>query len=136
MSVSSEEFEALKGRAVEAAEIMRLLGNANRLQLLCQIAQGERSVGELEEQLNIRQPALSQQLAELRKAGVVQTRRESRSILYSLGDGHVRLLLEMLLVAFGIKTEPAAEAAPPTGGPLAPVAFQVGDTARFARLGK
>ncbi|MFT0172179.1 ArsR/SmtB family transcription factor [Paraburkholderia mimosarum] len=114
---------------------MRLLGNANRLQLLCQIAQGERSVGQLEEELDIRQPALSQQLAELRKAGLVQTRRESRSILYSLGDGPVRILLEMLLVAFGIKVEPAADAGA-AAAPQARKARQVGDTARFARLGK
>ncbi|WP_321897637.1 ArsR/SmtB family transcription factor [Paraburkholderia heleia] len=134
MSVSSGEFEALKERAAEAAEIMRVLGNANRLQLLCQIAQGERSVGELEEQLDIRQPALSQQLAELRKSGLVQTRRESRSILYSLGDGRGRLLLEMLLVAFGIKT--AATDAGREADPRRPAARQVGDAARFARLGK
>ena len=132
---SSDGLETLKGRAAEAAEIMRLLGNANRLQLLCQIAQGERSVGQLEEELDIRQPALSQQLAELRKAGLVQTRRESRSILYSLGDGPVRLLLEMLLVAFGIKVEPAADAGT-AAPPQARTACQVGDTARFARLGK
>ncbi|WP_395069143.1 ArsR/SmtB family transcription factor [Paraburkholderia silvatlantica] len=135
MSDSSGEFEALKEHAAEAAEIMRVLGNANRLQLLCQIAQGERSVGELEEQLDIRQPALSQQLAELRKAGLVQTRRESRSILYSLGDGRARLLLEMLLVTFGVKTAAAPDAGR-EAGPSRPAARQVGDAARFARLGK
>lgn len=135
MKTRPEDFEALKGHAGEAAELMRLLGNANRLQLLCQIAQGEQSVGQIEEQLDIRQPALSQQLAELRKAGLVQTRRESRSILYSLSNGHVRLLLDMLLVAFGVRTPPPDEASGTTK-PVTPPAPQVGDTARFARLGQ
>lgn len=134
MKTTPEDFEALKRHVSEAAELMRLLGNANRIQLLCQIAQGERSVGQLEEQLDIKQPALSQQLAELRKAGLVQTRRESRSILYSLGEGRVRPLLEMLLVAFNVRTTPAAEPREPARTPENPF-LRVGDAARFARLG-
>jgi DNA-binding transcriptional ArsR family regulator len=134
MNAAPKDFESLKQYAVEAAELMRLLGNANRLQLLCQIAQGERSVGQLEEQLDIRQPALSQQLAELRKAGLVQTRRESRSILYSLGEGRVRPLLEMLLVTFGVRTQPVTETRPQTT-PAENPPLPAGDTARFARLG-
>lgn len=134
MITTPEEFDALKKYAGEAAELLRLLGNANRLQLLCQIAQGERSVGQLEEQLDIKQPALSQQLAELRRAGLVQTRRESRSILYSLGEGRVRPLLEMLLVAFSVRTAPAAEPRDPASTPENPY-LRIGDAARFARLG-
>jgi DNA-binding transcriptional ArsR family regulator len=134
MKTTPEDFEALKQHVSEAAELMRLLGNANRIQLLCQIAQGERSVGQLEEQLDIKQPALSQQLAELRKAGLVQTRRESRSILYSLGEGRVRPLLEMLLVAFNVRTTPVAEPREPARTPENPF-LRVGDAARFARLG-
>jgi DNA-binding transcriptional ArsR family regulator len=134
MNTTPEDFEALKKHVGEAAELMRLLGNANRIQLLCQIAQGERSVGQLEEQLDIKQPALSQQLAELRKAGLVQTRRESRSILYSLGEGRVRPLLEMLLVAFNVRTAPVAESREQASTPENPY-LRVGDAARFARLG-
>ncbi|SDC81686.1 ArsR/SmtB family transcription factor [Paraburkholderia lycopersici] len=133
MRTTPEDFEALQGHAGEAAELMRLLGNANRLQLLCQIAQGEQSVGQIEDQLDIKQPALSQQLAELRKAGLVQTRRESRSVLYSLGGEHVRLLLELLLVAFGVRTPPANDA-PGATMPVAAPARQAGDSARFARV--
>ncbi|HTR11583.1 MAG TPA: metalloregulator ArsR/SmtB family transcription factor [Paraburkholderia sp.] len=136
MKTAAADFEALKELANEAAELMRVLGNANRLQLLCQIAQGERSVGQLEEQLDIKQPTLSQQLAELRKAGLVQTRRESRSILYSLGDGPVRAVLDMLLVAFGIKLP--AQGAPDASAEPAPASPPpaLGDAARFAHLGK
>jgi len=134
MNTTPEDFESLKQYAGEAAELMRLLGNANRLQLLCQIAQGERSVGQLEEQLDTRQPALSQQLAELRKAGLVQTRRESRSILYSLGEGRVRPLLEMLLVTFNVKAQPVTETRAQTI-PAENISPPAGDAARFARLG-
>ncbi|CAG9268247.1 DNA-binding transcriptional regulator, ArsR family [Paraburkholderia unamae] len=133
MRTTPEDFEALQEHASEAAELMRLLGNANRLQLLCQIAQGEQSVGQIEEQLDIKQPALSQQLAELRKAGLVQTRRESRSILYSLGDGNVRRLLELLLVAFRVRTLPQIET-PAERAPVAAPASHAGDSARFARV--
>jgi DNA-binding transcriptional ArsR family regulator len=134
MKTTPEDFETLKQHAGEAAELMRLLGNANRLQLLCQIAQGERSVGQLEEQLDIKQPALSQQLAELRKAGLVQTRRESRSILYSLGEGRVRPLLDMLLVTFNVTPPPVAQSREPANKPENGH-FRAGDTAQFARLG-
>ncbi|RQH06950.1 ArsR/SmtB family transcription factor [Paraburkholderia dinghuensis] len=138
MRTTPEDFEVLKKHTGEAAELMRLLGNANRLQLLCQIAQGERSVGQLEEQLDIKQPALSQQLAELRKAGLVQTRRESRSILYSLGEGRIRPLLEMLLVTFDVRTAPVAESRDNTGTSTNTpenAYVRAGDAARFARLG-
>lgn len=134
MRTTPEDFETLKKHAGDAAELMRLLGNANRLQLLCQIAQGERSVGQLEEQLDIKQPALSQQLAELRKAGLVKTRRESRSILYSLGEGRVRPLLDMLLVAFDVRTMPVIESREPASKPENGHLL-VGDAARFARVG-
>jgi len=134
MNSTPDDFEALKGRAAEAADLIRLLGHANRLQLLCQIAQGERSVGQLEEQLDIKQPALSQQLAELRKAGLVRTRKESRSVLYSLDDGPARALLEMLLVALGIRTLPAARSSERKPAPENAQAHK-GDAARFARVG-
>ncbi|MDP3143528.1 MAG: metalloregulator ArsR/SmtB family transcription factor, partial [Candidatus Omnitrophota bacterium] len=72
-------MEALKTKAPQAAELLRQLANANRLMILCHIAQEERSVGQLEQDLGIKQPSLSQQLAELRQFGLVKTRRESRS---------------------------------------------------------
>ncbi|HTH61280.1 MAG TPA: metalloregulator ArsR/SmtB family transcription factor [Paraburkholderia sp.] len=136
-------FDKLTAYAQEAAELLRVLGNVNRLQLLCQIAAGERSVGQLEDELEIKQPALSQQLAELRKAGVVKTRRESRSIYYSLEDVRARAILDVMRSLFcdGIAPAstpasapvctPADDASPGDDSPAA-----TGDTARFARLGK
>ena len=85
-AVDPSVMEQLKAKAPQAADLLRQLANANRLMILCHISQEERSVGQLEQDLGIRQPGLSQQLAELRQSGLVKTRRESRSIYYSIAD--------------------------------------------------
>ena len=82
------------GRAVGA---LKLLANEDRLLLLCQLSNGEMCVSELEEQLEIRQPTLSQQLGVLRNEGVVATRREGKNIYYSVADP---ALLEILAVLY------------------------------------
>lgn len=120
---------------------MRLFSTPSRLILLCHIAQKERSVGEIQEDLDFKQPALSQQLGELRQAGVVQTRRESRQIYYSIADDRVAAVMEMLMRVFC-----NAEAGQPSSRidavaslagqrPAAPEGF-VGEMARWARLVK
>lgn len=91
-----ENLDAMKQRVPEAADLMRLLSNPTRLLLLCEIAQQESSVAELERDLGMKQPGLSQQLAELRQNGLVKTRRESRSIYYSIADARVQALLAAL----------------------------------------
>ncbi|RZT91892.1 ArsR/SmtB family transcription factor [Rivibacter subsaxonicus] len=85
--------QALRAGATQAVGALKLLANEDRLLLLCQLSQGEMCVGELEEQLEIRQPTLSQQLGVLRGEGVVSTRREGKNIYYSVAD---RSLLEIL----------------------------------------
>lgn len=132
-AVPTSDFGHLKARAHEAAELLRLIGNTSRLQLLCQLADGEHSVSQLERELDIRQPALSQQLAELRRAGIVRTRRESRSVFYSLDDARVRAVLDVLRSIHGDGRPPAAAAPSRTDRPASRPA---GDTARFAKLGK
>lgn len=82
------------GRAVAA---LKLLGNEDRLLLLCQLSQGEMCVSELEEELDIHQPTLSQQLGVLRHEKVVSTRRQSKNIYYSISDP---TLLEILAVLY------------------------------------
>lgn len=76
--------------------MLRVLANENRLLLLCQLSQGEKSVGELETLLGIRQPTLSQQLGVLRNEGLVQTRREGKQIIYRVVDERAQRLLETL----------------------------------------
>lgn len=84
MKASSEpDFE-------QNAELLRVLGHAVRLTLLSAIVDGERAVGEIEELTGVTQPMLSQQLGVLRKAQLVETRRESKQIFYRLNNERVR----------------------------------------------
>jgi ArsR family transcriptional regulator len=83
--------------AAEAAtSVLRVLANADRLLLLCHMSEGEKSVGELEELLDLHQPTLSQQLGVLRAEGLVDTRREGKRIYYSVRDQKVMTLLKTL----------------------------------------
>lgn len=91
------EPERLRKAADEAVAALKMLANPERLLLLCQLSQGEFSVSELEEQLDIHQPTLSQQLGVLRNQGVVATRREGKNIFYSVADP---ALLEILVVLY------------------------------------
>ena len=78
--------ERLREAATKAVSVLKVLGNEDRLLLLCQLSQGELCVSELEAQLGIRQPTLSQQLGVLRTEGVVNTRRQGKNIYYSVAD--------------------------------------------------
>ena len=82
--------------AAEAARLLRTLGNEQRLLILCNLLEGELAVGELHARLDLSQSALSQHLAVLRDAGLVATRRESQSILYSLPPGPVTRVMALL----------------------------------------
>lgn len=92
--------ELMRSKAKEAAKLVRTLSNEDRLLLLCQLTKGERSVGELEEQLGILQPTLSQQLGVLRTEGVVDTRRDGKRIYYSISDPKVLTVLSTLCGLF------------------------------------
>jgi ArsR family transcriptional regulator len=83
----------MRQAAGEAVGVLKVLANEDRLLMLCQLSQQEMCVSELEEQLDIRQPTLSQQLGVLRNEGVVSTRREGKRIYYRVADAR---LLEML----------------------------------------
>lgn len=91
--------DKLKAAAGEAVGALKLLANEDRLLLLCQLSQGEMCVGDLEAQLGIRQPTLSQQLGVLRNEGVLATRREGKNIFYSVADP---TLLQILAVLYRI----------------------------------
>jgi len=76
-------FEA---SAADAARLLRALGNERRLMILCQLADGELSVGDLSPLVGLSQSALSQHLAVLREEGVVATRREAQKVWYRIAD--------------------------------------------------
>lgn len=85
----------LKG-VTQAVGVLKILANEDRLMLLCQLSQGEHCVGELQSELSIGQPTLSQQLAVLRNEGVVNTRREGKNIYYSVADPRTLEILVLL----------------------------------------
>jgi len=72
------------------------MSNPSRLLILCQLAEGEKSVGELEPLIGLSQSALSQHLAVLRGKHLVRTRREGQSILYSLASKEATALMHTL----------------------------------------
>ena len=86
----------MRETAPRVSELMKVLSNEHRLMILCQLAEGEKSVGELAELLNVRQAALSQQLALLRKDGMVRARRQAQNVFYSLAREDVRSLMGFL----------------------------------------
>lgn len=90
----------LHARAGEAAALMKTLSNPARLMILCQLVEGERSVAELERNLDTKQPNVSQQLARLRLEGYVAPRREGRTIFYSLADDRVAAVIHNLHQTF------------------------------------
>ncbi len=92
--------EEMSDRAAEAAAFLKTMANERRLMILCHLVDGERSVSELEHLLQMRQPALSQQLARLREEGIVATRRESRTIYYRLASPETEALLQHLYELF------------------------------------
>lgn len=84
--LSSFDITRFETSAGEAARLLRALANERRLMILCQLAEGELSVGELLPRVGLSQSALSQHLAVLREEGIVATRREGQGIWYRIDD--------------------------------------------------
>lgn len=91
---------ALRQAAEHACALMKVLGNPDRLMLLCELAQGERSVSQLQEAVGIVQPTLSQQLAVLREEGLVETRRDGKAIFYRLVSAQALAVMTVLYQQF------------------------------------
>lgn len=83
-------------RAKLATAMLKALSHEGRLMILCHLAQGEKSVTELEEILSLRQPAVSQQLARLRAEGIIDARRDGKTIYYSIKDARAQRLMETI----------------------------------------
>jgi DNA-binding transcriptional ArsR family regulator len=79
-----------------ASDLMKSLSSETRLMILCMLSSGELSVTQLEERLQIAQATLSQQLARLRSEKLVATRRDGRSIYYSIADTRVSEVVTLL----------------------------------------
>lgn len=92
----SIEMSEMLEQARAASEFLKALSHEARLVVLCQLAEGEKSVTELEKCLNLRQPAVSQQLARLRADDLVATRRNGKNVYYSLAREEVREVITAL----------------------------------------
>ena len=86
--------------AEAAAAYLKTLAHEGRLMILCHLGSGEKSVGELENLLEIRQAAVSQMLARLREEGLVTTRREGKTFFYSLADENTYEVIGLLYRLF------------------------------------
>jgi DNA-binding transcriptional ArsR family regulator len=95
------DMDLMQARAEEASRLLRTLGNAQRLRMLCLLLDGEMSVGQINEQLpGLSQSALSQHLARLRDEGLVTTRREAQTVWYTLPHGPVQAVIATLYAIY------------------------------------
>lgn len=97
MNMNIDDMRAAAG---QASSLMGTLSNPNRLMMLCMLVDGEKSVSELVDQLEMRQANVSQQLALMRKEGLVTTRREGQTIYYSLNGDEAAQVIELLYTLY------------------------------------
>ncbi len=98
------DLATMQAAATNACALLKVLANPDRLLLMCRLSEGELSVGELEEQLGIRQPTLSQQLAVLRENDLVATRRDGKNIFYSVASPQALAVMAVLYQQFCANT--------------------------------
>jgi DNA-binding transcriptional ArsR family regulator len=96
----------LQSRALRASGLLKAMSNPVRLLVLCQLAEGEKSVGELEKVADVSQSALSQHLALLRHRGLVRGRRAGQTIYYSLDGPEAPVLLAALYEVYCSRVRP------------------------------
>ncbi|MGG7603363.1 metalloregulator ArsR/SmtB family transcription factor [Massilia sp. BKSP1R2A-1] len=102
------DLRAMRAAATQACALLKVLGNPDRLMLLCQLTQGEYAVGELESLLGIVQPTLSQQLAVLREEKLVGTRREGKQIFYRIDSDAALAVMQVLYQQFCLPNQGVA----------------------------
>jgi DNA-binding transcriptional ArsR family regulator len=103
-AVADMNLEELEARALRAAGLLKAMANPVRLRVLCQLAEGEKSVGELEQVAAVSQSALSQHLALLRQRGLVRSRRAGQAIFYALDGAEAPALLAALYEVYCSKS--------------------------------
>jgi DNA-binding transcriptional ArsR family regulator len=106
-SGGGERLAQLQDNAQRAARLLKAMANPARLVVLCQLADGERSVGELERAVGMSQSGISQHLALLRRAGLVTHRRVRQTVLYSLASTEAVAIMATLYSLFCAPTVPA-----------------------------
>jgi ArsR family transcriptional regulator, virulence genes transcriptional regulator len=94
------EIERMVDNAKRASDFLKALAHESRLVMLCILAEGEKSVSELEHELGLRQPTVSQQLARLRAEGLVSPRRDGKIVYYSLASNEARTIIGAIYDVF------------------------------------
>jgi ArsR family transcriptional regulator, virulence genes transcriptional regulator len=96
-STSRIDPRALQAKAGQVADLLRALGNDRRLLILCTLVErGEATVGELADEVDLSQSALSQHLGRMREEGIVAFRRDAQTLWYRIADERVEALLATL----------------------------------------
>ena len=98
--LSDEDLSLMLDNATTASNFLKAIGHEGRLMILCHLTTGEKSVTELEQLLQARQAAVSQQLSRLRLEGLVTPRRDGKTIFYSLTDDRSRQIMELVYKLF------------------------------------
>jgi len=98
VDVATEErdYASMSDSAQAACDMLKGLSHETRLMILCMLSDGEKSVSELEELLDMRQPTVSQQLARLRADRLVNARRDGKAIYYSIASDEARSIIDVL----------------------------------------
>ncbi len=110
MTIQAADLEAFRDSARRASTLLKSMGNAHRLMILCQLVEGEKCVSELERLVGLSQSALSQHLARLRRDNLVTTRRSAQTIFYSLVGPEARSVIATLYDLYCTNSKPAAYA--------------------------
>ena len=100
MAIDTIDTEAMARSAEEASRFLKTIGNPKRMLILCYLANCERNVMELEQLLDVRQSSISQELAQLRRNGMVATRRRRRNVYYRISDPKVEAIIGAVHQAF------------------------------------
>src|SRR3546814_11825764 len=112
-------IQEMQAAADRATDLLKALASRNRLLLLCHLLDGEKSVGELARLLEVRDPAVSQQLALLRKDGLVRTRRQGQTVYDGLARPEAPKVIETLY-ALSSRPPPAQSSSDESGPPRHP----------------
>lgn len=95
-AVRQHDLGRMFGSARQASGLLKTLSHESRLLILCILSEGEKSVTQLEDALDMRQPAMSQQLARLRSDGLVDTRRDGKTIYYRIASPEAERVISVL----------------------------------------
>ena len=89
-------LQEMRKNSAKAAKLLKAIANERRLLILCYLLEGEMSVGEMNERLELSQSALSQHLALLRRNQLVKTRKEAQTVFYRIESDEVKAVMKVL----------------------------------------